>query len=106
MRAKILLLFPQTYTKRPDLVDCGRTLFGKLPTRNQQMVNYFAPLRGKVDMLLQGVQQEMLKAGTPMAVRHNEVAPGQHEMSPVCGVANFSMDNNVYFMEVGTRLAA
>merc|ERR1712176_1507784 len=51
-------------------------------------------------------QQEMLRAGTPMAVRHNEVAPGQHEMSPVFGVANFSSDNNVYFMEVCNRIAA
>merc|ERR1712176_1646421 len=51
-------------------------------------------------------QQEMLRVGTPMAVRHNEVAPGQHEMSPVFGVANFSSDNNVYFMEVCNRVAA
>merc|ERR1712139_186301 len=57
-------------------------------------------------MGLREVQQEMLKAGTPMAVRHNEVAPGQHEMSPVFGVANFSADNNVYFMETCTRIAA
>jgi len=95
------------YKKRPDLVNCGRTLFGKLPTRNQQMdLNYFAPVPEKVDVLLRELQQEMLKAGTPMAVRHNEVAPGQHEMSPVFGVANFSADNNVYFMEACNRLAA
>merc|ERR1719265_865380 len=47
----------------------------------------------------------MLKAGTPMAVRHNEVAPGQHEMSPVFGVANFSADNNVFFMETLNRVS-
>merc|ERR1719235_154799 len=41
-----------------------------------------------------------------MAVRHNEVAPGQHEMSPIFGVSNFSADNNVYFMETCNRLAA
>merc|ERR1712019_312353 len=48
----------------------------------------------------------MLRVGTPMAVRHNEVAPGQHGMSPIFGVANFSADNNVYFMETCNRLAA
>merc|ERR1712039_650555 len=48
----------------------------------------------------------MLKSGTPMAVRHNEVAPGQHEMSPIFGVANWSADNNVYFMETCNRLAS
>ncbi|CAK0808585.1 unnamed protein product [Prorocentrum cordatum] len=95
------------YKKRPDLVNTGRTLFGKLPTRGQQMdLNYFAPVPSSVDRLLVEVQQEMLKAGTPMAVRHNEVAPGQHEMSPVFGVANFSSDNNVYFMETCNRVAA
>merc|ERR1719252_147665 len=41
-----------------------------------------------------------------MAVRHNEVAPGQHEMSPIFGVTNFSADNNVYFMETCNRLAS
>jgi len=95
------------YKKRPDLVNCGRTLFGRLPPRNQQMdLNYFAPVPEQVDKLLVEVQQEMLKAGTPMAVRHNEVAPGQHEMSPVFGAANFSADNNVYFMETCNRVAA
>merc|ERR1711933_533671 len=95
------------YKKRPDLVNCGRTLFGKLPSRNQQMdLNYFAPVPGSVDKLLADVQQEMLKAGVPMAVRHNEVAPGQHEMSPIFGTANYSADHNVYFMEAMNRKAA
>lgn len=89
------------YKQRPDLINCGRTLFGKLPTRSQQMdLNYFAPVPALVDKLLAEVQLEMLRVGTAMAVRHNEVAPGQHEMSPIFGVANFSADNNVYFMEV------
>merc|ERR1719191_1922989 len=95
------------YKQRPDLINCGRTLFGKLPNRGQQMdLNYFAPVPALVDELLAEVQQEMLRVGTPMAVRHNEVAPGQHEMSPIFGVANFSSDNNVYFMETCNRLAA
>merc|ERR1711920_855908 len=97
----------EMYKQRPDLINCGRTLFGKLPNRNQQMdLNYFAPVPALVDKLLAEVQQEMLRVGTPMAVRHNEVAPGQHEMSPIFGVANFSADNNVYFMETCNRLAA
>lgn len=37
------------YKARPDLVNCGRTLFGKLPTRHQQGdLNYFQPVPGKV----------------------------------------------------------
>merc|ERR1712178_531147 len=103
---EFFVISAEMYKKRPDLVNCGRTLFGKLPTRNQQMdLNYFAPVPESVDKLLREVQQEMLKAGTPMAVRHNEVAPGQHEMSPIFGTANFSADNNVYFMEQMTEVA-
>merc|ERR1719387_2910442 len=91
----------ELYKSRPDLVNCGRTLIGKLPTRNQQAdLNYFGPVPPKVQMLLDRVQAEMLKAGTPMAVKHNEVAPGQHEMSPVFCTASASCDNNVLFMEI------
>jgi len=94
------------YKARPDLVNCGRTLFGKLPTRHQQGdLNYFQPIPGKVQELLDIAQAEMLKVGCPMAVKHNEVAPGQHEMSPVFRSANVSCDSNVLFMEVMNREA-
>ncbi|CAK9028282.1 Type-3 glutamine synthetase (Type-3 glutamate--ammonia ligase) (Type-3 GS) [Durusdinium trenchii] len=94
------------YKAHPDLVNCGRTLFGKLPTRHQQGdLNYFQPIPGKVQELLDIAQAEMLKVGCPMAVKHNEVAPGQHEMSPVFRTANVSCDSNVLFMEVMNREA-
>jgi len=95
------------YKKRPDLINCGRTLFGRLPSRHQQMDHhYFAPVPSKVDMLMKEVQEICLRRGVPMAVRHNEVAPGQHEMSPVFGCANFAADHNVFFMEVMTEIGA
>jgi len=95
------------YKARPDLVNTGRTLFGKLPTRHQQGdLNYFQAIPGSVQQLLDNVQAEMLKIGCPMAVKHNEVAPGQHEMSPVFRAANVSCDSNVCFMEVMNREAA
>jgi len=94
------------YRKRPDLVNCGRTLVGKLPTRSQQAdLNYFAPVPNSVNKLLFTIQEVMLKLGVPMAVIHNEVAPAQHEMSPIYCQATFSSDNNVLFMEVCTKEA-
>ena len=66
-------------------------------------------LRSKVALTLgftAFLQAEMLKIGCPMAVKHNEVAPGQHEMSPVFRTANVSCDSNVCFMEVMNREAA
>merc|ERR1719382_1639541 len=69
-------------------------------------LNYFAPVPSKVDMLMKEVQEICRRRGVPMAVRHNEVAPGQHEMSPVFGTANYSADHNAFFMEVCTEIAA
>jgi glutamine synthetase len=95
------------YNNRPDLVNCGRTLIGCLPSRNQQMdLNYFATVPEKVNDLLFKVQAKMLQLGVPMAVAHNEVAPAQHEMSPIYCQATFSSDNNVLFMEVAQKEAA
>jgi len=94
------------YKKRPDLVNCGRTLFGQLPTRNQQMdLNYFGPIPQTVGTLLNIVEAKMMEIGVPMAVKHNEVAPAQHEMSPIFCVASASCDNNVIFMEICTQEA-
>jgi len=95
------------YRRRPDLVNCGRTLIGQLPTRNQQAdLNYFAPVPEAVHVLLYNILAVMLRLGCPMAVSHNEVAPAQHEMSPIYCQATFSSDNNVLFMEVATNEAA
>mmetsp|Transcript_39446 Transcript_39446/g.88281 ORF Transcript_39446/g.88281 Transcript_39446/m.88281 type:complete len:692 (+) Transcript_39446:88-2163(+) len=94
------------FLARPDLVNTGRTLFGALPIRNQQAdLNYFAPVPNSVHKLLFTIQEVMLKLGCPMAVIHNEVAPAQHEMSPIYCQATFSCDNNVLFMEVCAKEA-
>eukprot|EP00933_Yihiella_yeosuensis_P052200 TRINITY_DN50210_c0_g1_i1.p1 TRINITY_DN50210_c0_g1~~TRINITY_DN50210_c0_g1_i1.p1 ORF type:complete len:698 (-),score=171.34 TRINITY_DN50210_c0_g1_i1:198-2291(-) len=94
------------YRQRPDLVNCGRTLIGVLPTRHQQgELNYFAPPPRSVDELMTNIQEKMLKVGSPMIVKHNEVAPAQHEMSPIFCVSNASADSNVYFMQVATEEA-
>eukprot|EP00933_Yihiella_yeosuensis_P075688 TRINITY_DN85142_c0_g1_i1.p1 TRINITY_DN85142_c0_g1~~TRINITY_DN85142_c0_g1_i1.p1 ORF type:complete len:798 (+),score=199.79 TRINITY_DN85142_c0_g1_i1:74-2467(+) len=94
------------YRARPDLVNCGRTLIGSLPTRHQQGdLNYFAPPPRSVDQLMSNIQEKMLKVGNPMIVKHNEVAPAQHEMSPIFCVANASADSNAFFMQVAAEEA-
>jgi len=98
---EFFVISAEAYKARPDLVNCGRTLFGSLPSRNQQMdLNYFGPIPNKVDKLLRIVEAKMMQLGTPMAVRHNEVAPRQHAMSPIFCQASASCDNNVLFMEM------
>jgi len=103
---EFFIIQAELYRKRPDLVNCGRTLIGKLPSRNQQAdLNYFAPPCQQVETLLSNVRDVMMKLGVPMAVLHNEVAPAQHEMSPIYCQSTFSCDNNVLFMEVLEREA-
>merc|ERR550537_1311190 len=69
-------------------------------------LNYFAPVPDKVQELLFNIQASCLKLGCPMAVIHNEVAPAQHEMSPIYCQSTFSSDNNVLFMEIANKEAA
>jgi len=104
---EFFVISAEAFKKRPDLMNCGRTLFGNLPTRNQQSdQQYFGPIPNSVRDLLNVVEAKMLEIGVPMAVKHNEVAPGQHEMSPIFCLASASCDNNVIFQEICTREAA
>merc|ERR1719247_656528 len=97
----------ELYRARPDLVNCGRTLIGNLPARNQQgSLNYFSPVPGIVDLLMRNVQDKMVQLGCAMIVQHNEVAPAQHEMSPIFTVSNASSDQNVLFMQIANEEAA
>jgi glutamine synthetase len=97
----------ELYKQRPDLVNCGRTLMGNLPPRNQQgSLCYFSPVPKSVDALMLNLQAKMVELGCPMIVRHNEVAPGQHEMSPIFTVSNASADQNVLFMQIANDEAA
>ena len=63
------------YRQRPDLVNCGRTLIGALPTKNQQAeLNYFNAVPLSVQQLMDNIQAKMLRVGSPMNVKHNEVS--------------------------------
>jgi len=104
---EFFVISAELFKQRPDLMNCGRTLFGKLPTRNQQTdQQYFGPMPLRVKTLLNTVEAKMLEIGVPMAVKHNEVAPGQHEMSPIFCLASASCDNNCIFQEICTKEAA
>jgi len=96
----------ERYRNRPDLVNCGRTLLGRLPERNQQAdLNYFNTPSTKVKELLTIIQAKMLTLGCAMIVKHNEVAPGQHEMSPIFSTATHSSDSNALFMQISAEEA-
>lgn len=94
------------YFARPDLVMTGRTLFGALTTRNQQLEDhYFGLVPDRVLAFMQEFDYELHRLGIPSKTRHNEVAPGQFEMAPIFSEANVASDNNQIVMSTMRRIA-
>ena len=94
------------YFARPDLVMTGRTLFGALSTRNQQLEDhYFGLIPDRVLAFMQELDYELHRLGIPSKTRHNEVAPGQFEMAPIFSEANVASDNNQMVMTTMRRIA-
>ncbi|MCK5580760.1 MAG: glutamine synthetase III [Candidatus Omnitrophica bacterium] len=94
------------YFERIDLVQTGRTLFGKEPAKHQQMADhYFGAIRSRVMAFMEDFDREMWKLGAPVKTRHNEVAPGQYEVAPVFESLNLAVDHNMLCMEVMQKVA-
>jgi glutamine synthetase len=94
------------YYARPDLVMTGRTLFGALSTRNQQLEDhYFGLIPDRVLAFMQELDYELHRLGIPAKTRHNEVAPSQFELAPIFSEANVAADNNQMVMTTMRRIA-
>merc|ERR1719454_2388696 len=85
----------------------GRTVLGALPARHQQTdMNYFSALPPRVKAFLEEFTAETWKVGQAMKVYHNEVAPGQHEYSPIFSLTNIANDQNQMACQMGNDIAA
>ncbi len=94
------------YLGRPDLIQCGRTLFGKVPAKHQQLEDhYFGSIKPRVLSFMSEVDQELWRLGIPAKTRHNEVAPAQFEIAPMFEELNLAVDHNMMIMET-LRLVA
>ena len=94
------------YTKRKDLVFCGRTLFGAPAPKGQEMEDhYFGSLKPKVAAYMHDLDVELWKLGIPAKTKHNEVAPAQHELAPIFDTANVAVDHNQLTMEIMKKVA-
>lgn len=94
------------YYERPDLVMTGRTLFGSLSTRNQQLDDhYFGAISERVMSFMQELDYELHRLGIPSKTRHNEVAPGQYELAPIFNNSNIAADNNMMIMATIKKVA-
>jgi glutamine synthetase len=91
---------------RPDLLNCGRTLFGAKPPKGQELEDqYFGTIPERVLACMAECETEMFKLGIPVKTRHNEVAPSQYEIAPIFEDSNLATDHNQLCMDVMRRTA-
>ncbi|MBN1798927.1 MAG: glutamine synthetase III [Spirochaetales bacterium] len=94
------------YNSRPDLQNCGRTIFGAPPAKGQQMEDhYFGAIKEKVLDFMEAFDNELYRRGIPAKTRHNEVAPNQFEIAPLYEIANLANDHNLQLMDILKRIA-
>ncbi len=94
------------YKARKDLVFSGRTLFGAMPPKGQELEDhYFGSIRERVGAFMRDVNKELWMLGVPAKTQHNEVAPAQHELAPVYEEANIATDHNQLVMETLKKVA-
>jgi glutamine synthetase len=94
------------FNARPDLVLCGRTLFGNGSARGQQLADhYFGAIPERVYNFIIEFEQEALRLGIPIKTRHNEVAPNQFECAPHFEFANIAADHNLLLMDKIDKVA-
>ena len=100
------LVDKQLYLRRPDLIYTGRTLFGAMPPKGQEMSDhYFGVIRPRVQAYMKELNEELWKLGILAKTEHNEVAPAQHELAPIFTTTNIAADHNQLTMEIMQKLA-
>ena len=94
------------YGERKDLVFTGRTLFGAMPPKGQEMDDhYFGAINSRVAEYMEDLDEELWKLGIFAKTKHNEVAPAQHELAPIYTSTNIAVDHNQLMMDVMKRVA-
>ena len=94
------LVDKQKYLQRKDLIYTGRTLFGAMPPKGQEMEDhYFGNIRQRIAAFMKEVNEELWKLGVTAKTQHNEVAPAQHELAPIYAEANVAVDHNQIVMK-------
>jgi glutamine synthetase len=94
------------YLKRRDLIYTGRTLFGAMPPKGQELDDhYFGAIKPRVKAYMEELDEELWKLGVYAKTEHNEVAPGQHELAPIFTTSNIASDHNQLTMEIMKKVA-
>lgn len=100
------LVDAEKFMKRKDLIYTGRTLFGAMPPKGQELDDhYFGTIRQRIAGFMKDVNIELWKVGVTAKTQHNEVAPAQHELAPIYAEANVAVDHNHLVMQTLKRVA-
>ena len=100
------LVDAQKFRQRKDLIYTGRTLFGAMPPKGQELDDhYFGTIRQRIASFMKDVNEELWKVGVSAKTQHNEVAPAQHELAPIYAEANIAVDHNHLVMQTLKRVA-
>ncbi|MGN1350328.1 MAG: glutamine synthetase III, partial [Anaerovoracaceae bacterium] len=100
------LVDEEVAAERPDLLYCGRTLFGAKPPKRQELDDhYFGAIKPRVKSFMEDLNRELWKLGILSKTEHNEVAPAQHEMAPIYTETNVALDHNQLTMEILKKVA-
>ena len=100
------LIDKEMYDKRPDLIFTGRTLFGAMAPKGQELDDhYFGSIKSRVSAYMHDLDEELWKLGVYAKTKHNEVAPSQHELAPIFTTSNIATDHNELCMEVMKKTA-
>lgn len=91
---------------RYDLQQTGRTLFGHIPAKGQQLEDhYWGSIPERVAAFMKDFEYESHLLGIPVRTRHNEVAPAQFECAPMFEEMNLAVDHNLLLMDVMEKVA-
>ena len=100
------LIDKEMYDKRPDLIYTGRTLFGAMAPKGQELEDhYFGSIKTRVAAYMRDLDEELWKLGVLAKTKHNEVAPSQHELAPIFSTSNIATDHNELTMELMKKVA-
>ena len=100
------LVDKQKYLQRKDLIYTGRTLFGSMPPKGQELDDhYFGTIRQRIASFMKDVNEQLWKLGVTAKTQHNEVAPAQHELAVIYSEANIAVDNNQLVMKILKKTA-
>jgi len=106
LEQEFFLIDRELYLRRPDLINCGRTVLGALPPKGQELEDhYFCLMSRKMIDAFHQYEVEMWKLGIPVMTRHSEVAPGQYETAPKFARSGLATDRNLLQMHVLRRVA-